>query len=88
MKLKSILFALLAVIISACSNKPAEITCTEVDGNHKDAISVPEETFTLEAEGEGDMQTLTLNVKMAAKEHISGITLLDEKTLSLTRCSV
>lgn len=83
MKLKSILFALLAVIISACSNKPAEITCTEVDGNHKDAISVPEETFTLEADGEGDMQTLTLNVKMAAKEHISGITLLDEKNIKL-----
>lgn len=55
MKLKSILFVLLAVIISACSNKPAEITCTEVDGNHKDAISVPEESFTLEAVGEGDM---------------------------------
>lgn len=83
MKLKTFLISSLVLLFAACTKDSAQITCTGVDGYQEDAVNVSEDPVTLAATGEGDVQTLTMTVKITAKEHISGITLLSAENIKL-----
>lgn len=83
MKLSTLLFSSLILLMAACSKDSAQLTCEAVNGYQSDAITVSEEPFTLEQSGEGETRTLSITVKMTANEHISGITELDPSNITL-----
>ncbi len=83
MKIKTLLFSSLMLLLAACSKDSVQVTCLNVDGYQSKAVKVTEDPITLEVSGEGDVQTLTMTVPMTANEHISGITDLSDENIKL-----
>lgn len=83
MKIKMILMSALAVLMAACSSNEVKLACTDVDGHQKEVLGVADGEYALEAQGEGDTQTLTLTPKMELKKHLSGITELKAEDVEL-----